>query len=82
MGEVWCISISHPFFYIQKGGKIMNQNQSTEISAEELAMIRNKKNEWQRKWWAKMTPEERRQRRLRYMLNTIKKEAAAYDDEG
>lgn len=45
------------------------------MTAEELAMIRAYRAKKQREFWARMTPDERRERRNRYELNAAKKAA-------
>lgn len=39
------------------------------FTPEELDMIRQERNAYNRAWWAKQSPEQRRERRRRYDLN-------------
>lgn len=51
--------------------------QNTEVTAHDLEAIRQLNAKRQREWWAKMTPAERKARRLQYALNAIRKAEAA-----
>lgn len=50
-----------------------------EFTAEQLEIIRQERNRRNREWWQRMSPEQRKQKRLEYSLNQAmrrKKEAA------
>lgn len=49
------------------------------LTAAEKREIQDYKNELMRKWWNKQSPDERRERRERYLLNSIRKKKAAAD---
>ena len=56
-----------------------NQNQTP--TPEELDALREYRNYMQRKWWSKMTPEERRERRQRYALNMMRNKIKAAEEQ-
>lgn len=47
------------------------------FTPEELDLIRKQRAAYQKAWWAKMTPEERKERKARYALHTAQRKAAA-----
>ena len=46
---------------------------TTVLTADETRLIREFRNEQQRKWWANQSEAERRARRDRYALNALRK---------
>lgn len=47
------------------------------FTEEELAMIKAQRAQYQKAWWAKLTPAERRAKRARYVLHTAQNKAKA-----
>lgn len=50
--------------------KKTNETKASVFSEDELALIRAQNAEYQRNFWAKMSPEERKQRKALYVLHT------------
>lgn len=47
------------------------------FTPEELDLIRKQRCEYQKAWWAKMSPEERKKRKALYTLRAAQRKAAA-----
>lgn len=47
------------------------------FTPEELDLIRKQRAEYQKAWWQRMSPEERKERKARYALHTAQRKAAA-----
>ena len=67
--------------YHKKGFESMAKTTDKRLESlftpEELALIRKQRAEYQKSWWAKMSPEERKERKARYALHTAQRKAAA-----